>query len=341
MNMDHSNLIQPVNGKIAGYRKLRTGMVYRSAAISSAEQMDDLKPAAILDLRTELEASSKPLFVPEGCAYYRISMLSENAPGEDAGVCAEGTSCHERRTDAYLSSIVFGNPAIQKMFDLLLEEQMPLLLECSTGTYLTGTMSMLLVLALGASAKTALSFYSPAAKKQQSRGLFASIRSALRMDSMNQSVHETIAEKELALIRKNYDTYEMYFSCEYGLNSDRMDRLSELLTVESMPEDRLIGFPESEEPLIRLHCIVSGKVQGVGFRAFASSEAAAWNVTGSADNLPDGTVSLHVQGDPEEVHSFLVKLSLGNQFAEVRSIRCEEEKPVPGETGFRYQRYHM
>ena len=313
--MDHSNLIQPVNGKIAGYRKLRTRMVYRSAAISSAEQMDDLKPAAILDLRTELEASSKPLFVPEGCAYYRISMLSENAPGEDAGVCAEGTSCHERRTDAYLSSIVFGNPAIQKMFDLLLEEQMPLLLE--------------------------LSFYSPAAKKQQSRGLFASIRSALRMDSMNQSVHETIAEKELALIRKNYDTYEMYFSCEYGLNSDRMDRLSELLTVESMPEDRLIGFPESEEPLIRLHCIVSGKVQGVGFRAFASSEAAAWNVTGSADNLPDGTVSLHVQGDPEEVHSFLVKLSLGNQFAEVRSIRCEEEKPVPGETGFRYQRYHM
>ena len=99
--MDHSNLIQPVNGKIAGFRKLRTGMVYRSAAISSAEQMDDLKPAAILDLRTELEASSKPLFVPEGCAYYRISMLSENAPGEDAGVCAEGTSCHERWTDAY------------------------------------------------------------------------------------------------------------------------------------------------------------------------------------------------------------------------------------------------
>lgn len=47
----------------------------------------------------------------------------------------------------------------------------------------------------------------------------------------------------------------------------------------------------------RLEALVSGFVQGVGFRAWADDRMAALGLSGSARNLPDGRVQVIAEGD--------------------------------------------
>ena len=57
-----------------------------------------------------------------------------------------------------------------------------------------------------------------------------------------------------------------------------------------------------------LHCIkavVSGMVQGVGFRQTVLQIAQHLELVGRVKNLPNGTVELSAEGDKEKVDSFL------------------------------------
>ena len=47
---------------------------------------------------------------------------------------------------------------------------------------------------------------------------------------------------------------------------------------------------------VRLEALVSGDVQGVGFRAWARERATALGLVGSARNLPDGRVAVVAEG---------------------------------------------
>jgi acylphosphatase len=47
--------------------------------------------------------------------------------------------------------------------------------------------------------------------------------------------------------------------------------------------------------------LVSGRVQGVGFRYFVHDAATREGVTGYVRNLPDGRVEAHIEGDAEAV----------------------------------------
>ncbi len=58
-----------------------------------------------------------------------------------------------------------------------------------------------------------------------------------------------------------------------------------------------------------LHCInavVSGLVQGVGFRQTVLQIAQHLELYGRVKNLPNGTVELSAEGDKEKVDSFLI-----------------------------------
>jgi acylphosphatase len=57
--------------------------------------------------------------------------------------------------------------------------------------------------------------------------------------------------------------------------------------------------------------VVSGRVQGVGFRYFASEVAEELNLRGWARNLPDGTVAFCAEGSQKDVEEFLERMKQG------------------------------
>ena len=61
----------------------------------------------------------------------------------------------------------------------------------------------------------------------------------------------------------------------------------------------------------RYHVIVEGRVQGVGFRSFCILQAQQRGLTGSVRNMSNGMVEIFVQGDEEQVDSFLKKVKKG------------------------------
>lgn len=87
----------------------------------------------------------------------------------------------------------------------------------------------------------------------------------------------------------------------------------------------------SEAPVCR-RCLVSGRVQGVFYRATARDQAENLNVTGWARNLADGRVEVLACGDPEAVERFCDWLGEGPPAAQVESVDCEEvsvDAPLP------------
>ncbi len=70
-------------------------------------------------------------------------------------------------------------------------------------------------------------------------------------------------------------------------------------------------------------CLVSGRVQGVYYRATAADRARAAGITGHARNLPDGRVELLVCGPDEAVHEFIAWLWIGPAAAKVADVVAE------------------
>ncbi|UTT43900.1 acylphosphatase [Exiguobacterium aurantiacum] len=72
------------------------------------------------------------------------------------------------------------------------------------------------------------------------------------------------------------------------------------------------------------HLIVSGRVQGVGFRYFAQATALEYGITGWVRNLNDGTVELQIEGDTERLESYKRALYDGNRFVGVEQIEADD-----------------
>jgi acylphosphatase len=70
--------------------------------------------------------------------------------------------------------------------------------------------------------------------------------------------------------------------------------------------------------------VVSGRVQGVGYRAFAQYAARGAGVTGWARNLDDGNVEVHANGTRSHLDDFEARLRQGPRWGEVRSVAVTE-----------------
>lgn len=79
-----------------------------------------------------------------------------------------------------------------------------------------------------------------------------------------------------------------------------------------------------EEKKIGIHCFVSGRVQGVWYRASAQKKANALGVTGWACNLPDGRVEVLACGEKEKIHQFYTWLQCGPPLAKVKAVSYQE-----------------
>lgn len=76
--------------------------------------------------------------------------------------------------------------------------------------------------------------------------------------------------------------------------------------------------------MVQLQIIVSGTVQGVGFRYFTQMKAVQFGITGWVKNQPDGTVEIVATGDKEDLDQFISQLREGNPFSKVSDIKIEQ-----------------
>jgi acylphosphatase len=76
--------------------------------------------------------------------------------------------------------------------------------------------------------------------------------------------------------------------------------------------------------VIARHCFVSGRVQGVFYRASTRQKATELGVSGYATNLADGRVEVLAVGDAAAVKSLIDWLWVGPPSARVASVDVEE-----------------
>jgi acylphosphatase len=79
--------------------------------------------------------------------------------------------------------------------------------------------------------------------------------------------------------------------------------------------------------------LISGTVQGVGYRAFAERGARQIGVTGWARNLDDGRVEVHANGTSGQLEDFEARLRQGPRWAHVRAVEVSAAT-VSHEAGF-------
>lgn len=75
--------------------------------------------------------------------------------------------------------------------------------------------------------------------------------------------------------------------------------------------------------------IISGSVQGVGYRFFAMRAAARHQVLGTVRNLPDSRVEVMAEGERAAMDEFKKELTAGPTLAQVSDIE-ETDLPVTG-----------
>ncbi len=88
----------------------------------------------------------------------------------------------------------------------------------------------------------------------------------------------------------------------------------------------------------RLALIITGQVQGVGFRPFVWRYATQADLAGFVRNTSLG-VRIEIQGSPEKVDRFLSGFEAElPPLARIASMNVENMPPVPGESSFRIEK---
>ena len=72
--------------------------------------------------------------------------------------------------------------------------------------------------------------------------------------------------------------------------------------------------------LVARHVSVTGRVQGVFFRAWMQEQANALGVTGWVRNCPDGRVDSHIEGEEAAVLQLIERLRRGPPAARVEDV---------------------
>jgi acylphosphatase len=80
--------------------------------------------------------------------------------------------------------------------------------------------------------------------------------------------------------------------------------------------------------------IISGRVQGVGFRYFVQETASREGLHGWVRNRPDGRVEAAAEGEAESVERFEAALRHGPPGARVEQLDIEHNVPDGRESGF-------
>ncbi|HET7838667.1 MAG TPA: acylphosphatase [Rectinemataceae bacterium] len=103
------------------------------------------------------------------------------------------------------------------------------------------------------------------------------------------------------------------------------------------------GYPSSWGPPLpprrpeapgAFRAVISGRVQGVGFRYEALRAAQRLGLTGWVRNLDDGDVEVWAEGEAAALHDFRLWLEKGPPGARVSSVEVQNRSPTSSYDGF-------
>jgi len=72
-----------------------------------------------------------------------------------------------------------------------------------------------------------------------------------------------------------------------------------------------------------MRCVISGKVQGVYFRAWTKEQADSLGIKGWVRNINEGRVEVLAQATDDLLEEFKTRLIQGTSMSEVQKIDCE------------------
>ncbi|ADO77137.1 acylphosphatase [Halanaerobium praevalens] len=72
---------------------------------------------------------------------------------------------------------------------------------------------------------------------------------------------------------------------------------------------------------VQKQIFISGRVQGVGFRAFCQKQASALKIKGWVKNLKDSRVEAVIEGKETNIRQMIKKLKKGPSFARVDNLK--------------------
>lgn len=87
----------------------------------------------------------------------------------------------------------------------------------------------------------------------------------------------------------------------------------------------------------RVHIIVEGLVQGVGFRWFVYRKAEVLGLTGWVRNLYNGSVEIEAEGDRSLLEELIKEVKVGPRSARVTNLTIEWKDSKPPH----YQRFDI
>lgn len=107
--------------------------------------------------------------------------------------------------------------------------------------------------------------------------------------------------------------------------------------VHALVQENAVGYMNESagKTAVRAHMFVSGRVQGVGYRAFVAHAAACHGLLGGVRNLDDGRVEVEVEGVKFAIEALVQELKQGPPAAHVSRVEVEWSEGAEGFSSFR------
>lgn len=238
---------------ISGYinkdgKVMKKNMIFRGGALDclTKEQADDFENVLgirhILDFRDEKEAEMAKDYSFPKAVYEQISALQvqhHDENGFDFGEilnrkmdAVQFTYIVEYLKEGY-KTMPFSNPAYQRLFDLLLENDGNIYFHCTAGKDRTGVAGFLIMMALGMSEKDGVKEYLLSNKylEEGNDHLAAQLNipeEYRQMCAPLLGVQTEFIHLTMDAIKSKYADYAEFFECEYQLTQEKRNRLVEI-----------------------------------------------------------------------------------------------------------------
>jgi len=109
-----------------------------------------------------------------------------------------------------------------------------------------------------------------------------------------------------------------------GASPEQIEKLEKRLA--SMPKagTKVKLIIDASNPLTRIHVLISGRVQDVGFREFTMRNARRLDLKGFVKNLEDGSVEIVAEGHKFDLDKLVRRVKNGPREAEVEDVKVEK-----------------